>query len=152
MPAARGSAMGSTDAEAGFQREFTRKLEMALLGAFSIISLLLGYMVGSVAARTFLGSSIVVSLLLYLILLAFYPRYRFPFLAYMVGADAGSLMFDATVLHAKVVVYPLVVLLINDLGRFSIDVDFVQLLILIEAIVYIVRKLHEPRKRLSEGS
>ncbi len=139
--------MSNTDAGSELQHEFIRKLEIAMLGVLSIISLLIGYMVGSVAARAFSDSSIVVSLFLYLLLLAFYPRYRFPFLAYMVGADIGSLVFDIAVLHAKVVIYPLVVLLVNDLGKFSVNIDFVQLLVLLEVIVYIARKLRKARNR-----
>ncbi|MGC9112641.1 hypothetical protein [Acidilobus sp.] len=144
--------MSNADTGSEFQREFIRKLEMAVLSVLSIISLLLGYMIGSAATRAFSDSSIAVSLLLYLLLLALYPRYRFPFLAYMVGADVGSLVFDMAVLHAKVVIYPLVVLIVNDLGKFSVNIDFVQLLALLEVVAYIARKLRKAVNRKSGAS
>jgi uncharacterized membrane protein YoaK (UPF0700 family) len=144
--------VSNADTGSEFQREFIRKLEMAVLSVLSIISLLLGYMIGSAATRAFSDSSIAVSLLLYLLLLALYPRYRFPFLAYMVGADVGSLVFDMAVLHAKVVIYPLVVLIVNDLGKFSVNIDFVQLLALLEVVAYIARKLRKAVNRKSGAS
>ncbi len=118
-----------------------RRLLVAVVGVLSAIAALLGALLSMTASRVTVGASAALSLLLYILFLVLYPSLRFLFLGFMVGVDVGSFIYDVRILHAKVTVYPMFFLLTSSLGKVSLNVDVVQVIIVLEVVYFIVKRV-----------
>ncbi|MGC9209777.1 MAG: hypothetical protein ACP5FT_00675 [Acidilobus sp.] len=122
------------------------KLVWAVVGFFALLSAGLGF-VASYSGPLATGVVIDVGLLLYIIALLSYTKARFVPLGLMLGADIGHLIYDVSVLDARVVLYPLIEVLVSVTGHVSYNVDVVQTIVFAEVIYAVYRAVTRTRRK-----
>ncbi len=111
------------------------------LAVISAMALVLGFMLGFSSARVYVSEAMGVMLIAYLLSLVGWPKFRLPFLGIMTGIDIGSLVFDVKELHVRLEILPLVEMLTSSSGRTSIYFDYVQLILVLELIWFVLGKV-----------
>ncbi|AFZ70946.1 hypothetical protein Calag_1229 [Caldisphaera lagunensis DSM 15908] len=104
-----------------------------------IILVSLGIMTGLILGITGIpmidGLTVTIGFILYIVFGLIYPKSRFIFLGVMVGGDVGAII----TLFSHPLVLPFVIIE-RGRGHSSIDIDFVQIIVFIEVIYYIITK------------
>lgn len=109
------------------------KIMLMILVALGLVT---GLILGISGIPMIDGLTVTIGLILYIFAILIYPPSRFIFLGVMIGGDIGAIL--------TLFSYPLVLpflIIERGKGHESIDIDFVQIIVFIEIIYYLIKKL-----------
>ena len=109
------------------------KIMLMILSALGLVT---GLILGISGIPMVDGLTVTIGFILYIIAILIYPPSRFIFLGVMVGGDIGAIL----ALFSHPLVLPFLIIE-RGKGHESIDVDFVQIIVVIEILYYIIKKL-----------